>query len=841
MGSVVAAFGGYMLVRSWVREVEEADRASTRLTVALRQQTDQQRVTREEMDDLASAMQQLTTVGDDAVKTIEAQLLGFNATKAQLPELISLILDLAAAGENVGSVTEAIGGGLNGQFGGLQRLLKVGFDSAKSDAENFAEAIQIIRERYGGLAQELAKTPTGQLAQLRNNIADLKEEMGKAVLQAGAPWVAMLNDLVRGVNSFTAEWEKSRTVLASAFSGIAAGLGTISVALLAVKSNALLAGGGLSTLSGGKAGAVGAGIVGAVSITAAAYEAYKLMQDKETEAASGEQLLAVLERQRAAIRATAEEMVKSGALAKEAADDIASSLQRAFDSKDVDKMRQSLVLARSYVRPDLAEAGTPAQAAARERLTLEQVQARAELDKLILGLEMDVRRGRERDLALAAQERSELLSQIDALTKKGQVTEEQADKARGAANDAYQMRRMEMDAQIQIQEFEHRITLASKLGSSERSVQIQREFELRIALYERLLKAAESAGPELNGRELPAGITRSQFDKLAREAQMNRANEFAAQSSGINSERESLLLGAGERYELGIQRRKEAVAAYYNFEIEQARAAGQATGDIEERKAQHLEALSKRQTYTMKQLYDGLKNLEEQAIQGVASGMTEAFGAMIEGTKSAEQAWADFGRSFLKMIADIILQLIITIALKAALRALGVPGFADGGMAMSQPGGLVKGGIRYAASGLDGVDDVSSPTYFPRFNVMAGEAGREMLTVLARPQYFEQGGMRGVMGLAQGRSMVIMPAEQLGPRLQRAAAGYSSQGVPNAGGLNSGQGEAGPDGRVVIEVRPAPDAEARIVEQSVRRARVDVVEQAGNASALNKAIRRAVA
>ena len=51
-----------------------------------------------------------------------------------------------------------------------------------------------------------------------------------------------------------------------------------------------------------------------------------------------------------------------------------------------------------------------------------------------------------------------------------------------------------------------------------------------------------------------------------------------------------------------------------------------------------------------------------------------------------------------------------------------------------------------AASGVAGVSELTGPTYFPRFNVLAGEAGREMMTVLARPRTLSIGGANAIIG-----------------------------------------------------------------------------------------------
>jgi hypothetical protein len=121
---------------------------------------------------------------------------------------------------------------------------------------------------------------------------------------------------------------------------------------------------------------------------------------------------------------------------------------------------------------------------------------------------------------------------------------------------------------------------------------------------------------------------------------------------------------------------------------------------------------------------------------------------------------------------------------------------------------------RFAANGLPGVDSVSRPTYFPRFNVVAGEAGREMLTVLARPRFMEVGGLEAVVGNAGPNRLAITNADAL--------AGH------------------GVSGRAVIEVVPAPGYEARIVENAIEGATVKVTQEMGRNSRLRDATKKAI-
>lgn len=180
-----------------------------------------------------------------------------------------------------------------------------------------------------------------------------------------------------------------------------------------------------------------------------------------------------------------------------------------------------------------------------------------------------------------------------------------------------------------------------------------------------------------------------------------------------------------------------------------------------------------------------MQQLGEHVSHTFASGFSQAFVDFASGTKTAKEAFGDFARSFLSQIAQMIIQQLM---LKAISGVFGTAA-ANGGMFPQM----------MAAGGMAGVHSVSSPTYFPRFNVVAGEAGREMLTVLARPRMMEVGGMQAVVGSAQGNRLAITSADAL-------AAG----------------GGGGAGGTIVIQVQGTPDFEARVVSNSVKNAQVQV-------------------
>jgi hypothetical protein len=199
--------------------------------------------------------------------------------------------------------------------------------------------------------------------------------------------------------------------------------------------------------------------------------------------------------------------------------------------------------------------------------------------------------------------------------------------------------------------------------------------------------------------------------------------------------------------------------------------------------------------------------MELHAAEEFASGFADAFVSFVQGTKSAEQAFGEFAASFVADVGKMIMEQEILNAINAS----GLLG--GGGIKTASTGGIFP---IMAASGLSGVSSVSSPTYFPKFNVVAGEAGREMLTVLSRPRMMDIGGMQAVIGKAGNNTLAITNASDLANK-------------------------SGPNGTITVELRPAPGYEAGIVQTAIQGAVVKVTSDMGQHTPLRQAVKQATA
>jgi hypothetical protein len=242
-------------------------------------------------------------------------------------------------------------------------------------------------------------------------------------------------------------------------------------------------------------------------------------------------------------------------------------------------------------------------------------------------------------------------------------------------------------------------------------------------------------------------------------------------------------------------------------------------------------------------------NIAQFAVTEFSRGMAHAFVSIIQGTQSASEAFKSFAANFLSTIAEMIMQLVIFSMLKKALTPMGLWPWPAGGGVIAPA--KAAGGLITAAGGVAGVEEVNGPTYFPRFNVLAGEAGREMMTVLARPYQPNIPGLHAVIGNVGPNRLAMLPANELiGLARPRFAAdgGYFDYELPSSrprkaadvgvfgGGISAGV----LTGTAVIEIRPAQGFEARIIDSAIKGAEVKIVYDMQHGSPLSEATKRLV-
>lgn len=164
----------------------------------------------------ARAMQDATTVGDeDFASTLQA-LVNISQDVAGSIENVGLVADLAAAQQiDLRTAALLVGRAMVGQTSLLSRYGIV--------VEEGADAVEVMREQFGGMAANEAKSLEGQVAQLNNEWADLLQAVGEVIVGAtdGAGILGVLIETTKNLTEWVNRNKDSLIAVGQAFGWVA--------------------------------------------------------------------------------------------------------------------------------------------------------------------------------------------------------------------------------------------------------------------------------------------------------------------------------------------------------------------------------------------------------------------------------------------------------------------------------------------------------------------------------------------------------------------------------------------------------------------------------------------
>jgi hypothetical protein len=185
----------------------------------------------DDLTGMAQAFQKTTTFSDEAVLSAENLLLTFtNIGKETFPDATAAVLDMSAAlGQDLKSSSIQIGKALNDPIKGISALQRVGVSFTEQQKEQIQAMVAAgdaagaqklilaeLAKEFGGSAAAQAKTFGGRMEQLRNQIGEVKEGIGLALMPAltgmanlmASKLVPALGTAVEGFSKFTAAASK---------------------------------------------------------------------------------------------------------------------------------------------------------------------------------------------------------------------------------------------------------------------------------------------------------------------------------------------------------------------------------------------------------------------------------------------------------------------------------------------------------------------------------------------------------------------------------------------------------------------------------------------------------
>lgn len=198
LDQINSAFGGLNdACRALTDAYQIQKTAETQLETVMRQRMDASEEMIGSVKELASEQQKLGVIGDEVQLSGAQQMATFlteaDSLKALLPAMNNLLAQqkgLNATNQDAVNIGNLIGKAMQGQTAALRRV-GITFDEAQekvmkygTEAQRAAMMAEIITANVGNMNSTLAKTPTGKLKQLENNLGDVKELIGSFTVAA---------------------------------------------------------------------------------------------------------------------------------------------------------------------------------------------------------------------------------------------------------------------------------------------------------------------------------------------------------------------------------------------------------------------------------------------------------------------------------------------------------------------------------------------------------------------------------------------------------------------------------------------------------------------------------
>ena len=203
VAAVVAALkAGVNAAKECVAAYKEQELAETRLATINAATGRQLGLTTKDMKDLASATQEYSRFGDEAVLEAEQILMATQKLdKDGLQRALADTADLAEVmGTDISSAASTMAYALQDPEAGLSRLRRQGiaFSDEEEDliktlmaANNLYGAqevlLQKIESKYQGVAKAVGDVPVSTLDKIKNTLGDIKEDLGQGIVNKLAP------------------------------------------------------------------------------------------------------------------------------------------------------------------------------------------------------------------------------------------------------------------------------------------------------------------------------------------------------------------------------------------------------------------------------------------------------------------------------------------------------------------------------------------------------------------------------------------------------------------------------------------------------------------------------
>lgn len=192
--TLIAGAFAVKVVKDFINASNEQEKATAKLSQALRNVGVKNQATLAFMEAYSSQLQKSHGFGDDVITQVQAQIVAMTGlTGKAVQPLVTATLDLAKA-RNMDALSAA--DLITKTIAGQDALGRYGISvkHATTSQEKMSEIVRIIREQFGGMAENEVKTAAGQIEQFSLTWGDLQEDIGAVIKKALVPFLNWLNE-----------------------------------------------------------------------------------------------------------------------------------------------------------------------------------------------------------------------------------------------------------------------------------------------------------------------------------------------------------------------------------------------------------------------------------------------------------------------------------------------------------------------------------------------------------------------------------------------------------------------------------------------------------------------
>ena len=153
-----------------------------------------------QLKEYASELQGISTVGDEQLLPMMAQLAAAGRTQSEIQDIMAAALDVSASGMmSLVTAVTALNKTFSGSAGQLGNQITAIKSLTKEELQS-GKAVEIIAQQFKGMAKETAEL-TGTSEQLKNAIGDYKELLGETFEGAFAPMRKWFTEVITKHNN----------------------------------------------------------------------------------------------------------------------------------------------------------------------------------------------------------------------------------------------------------------------------------------------------------------------------------------------------------------------------------------------------------------------------------------------------------------------------------------------------------------------------------------------------------------------------------------------------------------------------------------------------------------